>query len=242
MKNDTIKHYIIDSRKRTSGVSHNFTLEFRDSIKYANKTSLQLVSIPVTYYNVKDGYNKINFNEGGPELIATLDSGNYSIADLLVEIKAKMEAVGALTYTVTYSNITMKLTISASGSFELLYGTGSNPTDQLRTLLGYDAVDTGSATSHVSNDVVRLSNPRFIKIRIREFGISGKFSDDESFTFIINVEENRGAYNNNKLGEYYQQCTISCDTITDIQVQLFDEDNNLLDMNGGEWYAVLKIQ
>lgn len=237
--NDSIKHFIIDSKKRTSGSSHDFTIEFQDAIKNAKKATLEMVQIPSTFYNVRQNYNIIQFNEGGGVLNAIIPDGNYTISDLQTEIKTQMEAVGALTYTVTYSNITMKLTILGSGAFELL---NSNTTNKLYVMLGYDAVDTGSAVSHTSVNVVNLANPRYIKIRIRELGISSKWTDKDTATFIINLEENRGSYNLNTINNYYQQCTISNCNITDMHVRLFDEDDRLLNLNNGEWYMVLRIE
>jgi len=74
--------------------------------------------------------DKINFKEGGGgELTATLDPDTYTTAELLVEIKAKMEAANALIFTVTCPSATKKFKIAASGGFSLLWKTGTNGTD-----------------------------------------------------------------------------------------------------------------
>lgn len=94
--------------------------------------------------------NKIDFSEGGPTLTATLTSGSYATGALLAaEIKIQLDAIGALTYTVTYSGVTNKFTIAASGVFELRWFTGPNATSFSAGIdIGFDisADDTGAAS------------------------------------------------------------------------------------------------
>jgi hypothetical protein len=61
--------------------------------------------------------------------------------------------VGAGTYTVTYNYLTKKLTITKdSGVFVLKFGTGTNVLKSASSLLGFSAVDTGSAIAQTSNN------------------------------------------------------------------------------------------
>ena len=100
------------------------------------------------------GNNKIDFNEGGGELTATLTNGYYNGQTLATEIKTQMEVTGALTYTVTYSETTAKFSISGSGSFTLLWNTGTNKATDISDSCGYsDAADDGpGAGPFVSDD------------------------------------------------------------------------------------------
>lgn len=102
-------------------------------------------------WNITSELNdKLDFSEGGPTLTATLTAGNYTTgAALAAEIKTQLDAVGALTYTVTYSGVTNKFTIAASGVFELRWFTGPNATSfSVGIDLGFDvtADDTGAAS------------------------------------------------------------------------------------------------
>lgn len=69
--------------------------------------------------------NKIDFDEGGSELTATLTTATYTLATLAAEIKTQMDSAGALTYTVTVSAVD-KMTIAATSSFSLFPTTGTN--------------------------------------------------------------------------------------------------------------------
>ena len=78
--------------------------------------------------------NKINFNESGSELTATISTATYSLSALASEIKTQLDSAGALTYTVSYG-INDKITISATGSFELMPTTGSNRNNSLLPII-----------------------------------------------------------------------------------------------------------
>lgn len=91
--------------------------------------------------------NAIDFKEGGSELQATLNNGDYTLEDFLAEIQRAMNAVGALTYTVSVDRSTRFITIAATGTFSLLAGTGSRIGTGTWTLMGFAATDlTGAAT------------------------------------------------------------------------------------------------
>lgn len=99
--------------------------------------------------------NKIDFDETGVTLSATLVSGTYDRDELATEIQTQLNAVGALTYTVSFDE-TDKLTILATGNFSLIYD-GPNQ-EKLAEVLSYfdqDAV-TGSS-SYTSHRVEKLS-------------------------------------------------------------------------------------
>lgn len=109
---------------------------------------------------VTDSNKYIDFSEGGGELTATLTLGIYSGQTLATEIKTRLDAAGALTYTVTYSESTAKFTIAASGTFSLLWFTGTHKATDASDLLGYSdaADDTGVAT--YTADYRRIHWPR----------------------------------------------------------------------------------
>jgi len=101
-------------------------------------------------YEIITGYNDaIDFNEGGSELNATLDEDTYTASELCTEIDTQLEAAGAGSYTVTFNEITCKFTIvKASGTFQLLWNSGTNSATSAGDLLGFvtSADDTGALT------------------------------------------------------------------------------------------------
>ncbi len=95
---------------------------------------------------------RIDFKEGaGPALMATVDIGEYTLTDFLDAVSAALNLAGALIYTVTVDRSTRIITISATGSFTLLASSGSSIGQDPFNLMGFNAVDTSSATSHVGD-------------------------------------------------------------------------------------------
>lgn len=93
------------------------------------------------------------------ELTVTIESGNWTSAELCTKIENALEAatVNSADYTVSYDGGTDKFTIqSASGltELQLLWNTGTNAGDSPRELLGNDDADDTGATSHESDNKV----------------------------------------------------------------------------------------
>jgi hypothetical protein len=104
-------------------------------------------TIPYKYYVFNSTNNTFTLNEssglGGGTV--TIPVGTYTTSEFTTILKTALEIPGALTYTVTYSDTTMKFTISSSDAsprdFNLVFtsnpscaaamGFSSNPTDNL---------------------------------------------------------------------------------------------------------------
>ncbi len=107
----------------------------------------------------------IDFTEdGGAELHAQLTAGTYPVGASSAEagtlcalVKTAMEAVNpAATYTVTYSAVTDKITITKdSGVFVIKFATGTNTLKNASQALGFTGADTASAISATSGAAVR---------------------------------------------------------------------------------------
>lgn len=111
---------------------------------------MSLSTFPQFFYGftITSSNNSLDFSEGGPELQATLNIGDYSLEEILVEIKRAMEAAGALTYTVSVVRSTRVITISAGSNFELLAATGTRVGTGVWSLLGFSAIDRTGASSY----------------------------------------------------------------------------------------------
>ncbi len=105
-------------------------------------------------FTISSTNNKINFIEiggsgTGLELTATLDSGTYTISELLAELKEELDAAtdSAATYTVTYDNSTQKFTIAGAGGsvteIQYLWTTGASG-NSVASTIGFTANDTGA--------------------------------------------------------------------------------------------------
>lgn len=99
-------------------------------------------------WEVVAGFNdRIDFDEGGAELVATLNPGIYTTPTLYAaEIKTQMDAAGALTYTISYSS--NRFQIAATGNFTLRWQSGTDVARSAGIDIGFNitANDTGNNT------------------------------------------------------------------------------------------------
>jgi hypothetical protein len=92
--------------------------------------------------------NKIDFDEGGSELIGTIESGNYTLTEYLTAIKTAMDSAGALTYTAALNRDTRIITISSTSNFTLRRNTGTHVATSAWSMIGFTtaANSTGAST------------------------------------------------------------------------------------------------
>jgi hypothetical protein len=113
---------------------------------------MSLSTFSVFYYGFTvdaDNY-QLDFNEGGSELTAELNFGDYSFTDYLTELKRALDAAGALTYTVTANRTTRAITVAASGTYSLLVSTGTHGVNAF-TMMGFTGSDRTATNTYTGN-------------------------------------------------------------------------------------------
>lgn len=100
-------------------------------------------------FTISETNKYIDFKEGaGTEITAELETGNFSLGDLLLNIKTAMEFVGGLTYNVTANRSTRIVTIAPTTStMNLLAATGVNAANGVWTTIGFALSDSGDVTT-----------------------------------------------------------------------------------------------
>lgn len=102
------------------------------------------------YYGIKIDTNSqnLNFSEGGGELTAVISVGSYALSDFVVKIQDALNTAGALVYIVTVDRNTRQITISATGTFEILLLSGTQISTSPFSIMGFSGGSdlTGSAT------------------------------------------------------------------------------------------------
>lgn len=102
--------------------------------------------------------NKIDFNEGGSDLAATLSGGTYNISQLATEIQTQLNAstTAPLTYTVSVIGQD-QIKIQATGLFSLLIKTGTNKAKNILRQLSFGTDDLDGELSYTGNTVEYLT-------------------------------------------------------------------------------------
>jgi hypothetical protein len=156
--------YAINSKDRNMKAdadSNNFRWKFPNPLKDIQAVELLNGCIPADLYNVNTGWNQMTFGEAaGGTWTVTLRPGRYTEAELATELQSRLNALTSPTptntYTVAWSGITRKMTITgAAGSpvaFTFYFQTGlyrdfidhNNTCTSINTpsrLLGFEQLD-----------------------------------------------------------------------------------------------------
>ena len=88
----------VDSERRLHGSHSDFMYNINLRGKY-DRFCVNQIIIPKSFYLVNSTNNTFILNEGGDDFIITLDEGDYGVRSLATNVKTKLEASGAFTYT-----------------------------------------------------------------------------------------------------------------------------------------------
>lgn len=236
---ETVKLFTINSKDRLKHSASTTDCKF--IFNAINATSCDCVSFlcPMTQYNINDTNNLVYFNDGAPHNF-NITSGNYSVYDFIAELQTQFNSVSA-GYLVTYSNVSMKLTITNSVTpFQLLFG--SNIINTSAYIMGFNNVDTALAITHSSNNCIDLSLPLLVHCSISQFGENVDTTNNSASTFVFTNKVNCSEILIYEEATCYRQCTRIYDhNIQSINVRLTTSSGNLLDINGSDWTMILRM-
>lgn len=132
--------------------------------------------IPFSYYVINQ-YNNTFFLTESSSALVTIPVGNYTSATLATTLGSVLTqaslGLGSRTYTVTYSSMTQKFTVTAStGTFSLVFGssTDSGQTNP-RLILGFNpGFNTSIGSVLVAPNVVQISGPNYVYLNSTQLG------------------------------------------------------------------------
>jgi hypothetical protein len=239
----TMRHLLIQSADRTGGTPSDFFIKPPLPIENLKGTTLLSASIPNTLYNITSANNTIYWNRGGA-LSTTITPGAYTDETISTALAAAMDdADGVQTYTVSYDSTTMKMTIECPAAAFTL--TCTSTTNAIWDVLGFDTdANTGSATSHTADNVLRLDFPAYLLITVNEFLHQGTVSSAGIRTnFAIsmsNVSQYVEVFNANETFDNSIRYT-SSEYLDSLHITLRKPDGGEVDLNGAEWSMLLNL-
>jgi hypothetical protein len=233
-----VKNILIRSKDRLnkSDPTHIFQIEL--PLNFQGKYKLTSCLIPNLFYNCRETNNLIYFYEDNQSKIATLTIKNYTPTEIVNEIQTQLNisSNGYNTYTLSYDTQSGKITFNAIHPFKFEF---SNIENSAVALLGFNNEDTLLNTSIVSVNVIELSNPLSVAIKLDSVDTDNFLSGNSvkgSFYIPLN---NFGFYQN--LYSYQLLQTIQFkNNIRRLKVGILDiSTNKLLNLNGGNWEMLL---
>lgn len=190
-------YLFLNSRDTDYGTSANFQVDFeKTGIDFSEAeiaVGLDYAIFPYLIYPIRSGRNALVINEGGGDLTATIADGYYDSSNFPAALKTALDAAGALTYTVTISATTNKITISATGAFTMKFASAATSPDMWKILGFAYNTDTSSAASHDGSMPVRLDGDEYFVLQIENFP-SANVSSSFSTRGIMDIIPMNGAF------------------------------------------------
>jgi hypothetical protein len=238
---------VIDSSQRNKTLySNNNRFEYQCQKEYYNgkRLSLQSAIIPNTQYVINDNNNQINVTRSSTLYTANITKQNYNPTSLATQIQTALNALAipSTTFTVTVDTNALKYTIVSTQA--VTYNWSMNTI--ISQMLGFPITDSSSVTTTTSTNVYNISTTRYYKIRIGDEYQSEHDTNilGSKFHFIIQNDSNSGSYtyinNTNNVNTVYD--ITKRNPMKRLMIELYDEWNNLVNLNGSEYILIFKIE
>jgi hypothetical protein len=164
MQNEIVLNIDSNYRESSSPSSSNFQyqLYLPRNMNY-QKVSVLRCSFPKTYYMIDSTNNSFTLTDSGGPFTITLDADrNYTSSQLATELKTKMDAASADTYTISLDGNNGKWTF-ANGTGDFTMDLSGN--DDLAKYLGLSAgANVSTASSLTSTNVANLQRYETIQL------------------------------------------------------------------------------
>lgn len=229
--------------KRNGSKNSSIAYELNQTIVVPNNVDcyIQLESFKFvnSFYNVNSTnnifYYSINNGSGFNDTYGiNIPIGNYDIASFISFLNTQLSG----TINITSSIQTFKLTFTSLNQFILRNGSNT-----CLKLMGFDLEDTAPATTLQSTNLFNLSGVQMLYIAIPSLNLSAITSKNGELNNVIqdiNVESITGAsqsFKNTTLSRYKVSNTL----ISNIVIDIYDEDNNLIDFNNTNYFLNLSL-
>jgi hypothetical protein len=229
----------IDSSQRlnyTNTNPANFIVNLRQVIQ--GNWRLCQVYMPSTNYNISTTNNRIPFIDNGVPKTATLTPGYYtSNSTLLNELALQMTiaSAGFGVYTCVQSILPLRLTISSTQPFQLLFGSANSCS--AANVLGFLPVDSPMATSQEAVNGCNLAQVRSFNIRVNN---QAQFYDTtgRNCTFMVPIIGNSNEICIYEPSMQFSQRICFDQPTSVLNIQVVDENGVTLGLCA-DWYFIL---
>lgn len=243
---DLEKHHIlIDTKNINSTDKHSYKIKFDSNGNnesggygvFKNVIGFRLIKCTLQnlHYNIHDGNKTFIFQyNGGGDLTITLDTKSYdSESDIATELALKMNAAAGTStdITVTYDSSTRKYTIShPSNMLILLFSDTTISGSSIYRLLGFNNCNTGSLTSHTSQNVADISI-HYVDLEVKEIPYIACKKNPTGKSIIDRIPLDAGlgsiVHYRSPTCEYFSQNYFFPITLSELNINLYEDTHNI---------------
>ena len=238
-----LHNLLIQSSDRKSGTPNDFVIDI-PSLQGLKRWKLISAKIPNCFYNINQSNYLVHWTRSGVDYSAAVAPGCYNIQEFINALAVAMnfEDSGA-TYSVLFSTITLKIKIQCS--VDIILKT-TNKTQAMWNILGFETnADTISSSELEAVNIVRLDNPNYVFVSIREFySQNSACSSGLKGSAIIDLRNNSTAVESWNTDSSYDiaECYTAANSISELSIKMKFPDGSDSELNGANWSFLISLQ
>lgn len=224
-----------------SDVRFNFKNILTDDtdIKYVTCGVLN-AQIPVSFYTINYTNYLLNFSvDGGAIIPLIIKQGNYNSNSLITEIVSEFLLLG-YTFTITTSRITGIMSFNCVGHSFTFYGTST-----IFSILGFVSGTNYASSSNAITAIYPLNLLGIKRLNINSQSLSTNTYNSQGLSISSNIASVPVNVASFGLIDYVNASNafpiLKATTVTYVDIQITDEDNNLINFNGINWTLTIQI-
>jgi hypothetical protein len=224
-----------------SDVKFNFAnvLTNESEIQYVTCGVLN-AQIPVSFYTINYTNYLLNFSvDSGPIIPLLVTRGNYNSYSLITELIAQFATFG-YTFTITTSKITGIMTFVCSGHSFVFYGTST-----LFPIIGFVSGTNYNSSSSSLTAIYPLNLLGIKRLKINSSALSTNTYDSYGMSISSNIASIPVNVASFGLIDYVNNSNafpkLKAEIITYVDIQIYDENNNLINFNGINWTLTIQL-
>lgn len=248
---DNTNFIIINSKFRKnigSTSSTNFIYELGEAIE-VKEIAIKSVSIVNAEYNVKNKYNRLITNNGVVDSILTFPVGQYDINSLLAELVTLLNATYGGTNTAVLDPITKKVKVTSTTSIKFKVDLTTSP---MGYILGFGDTPNNYYPEFTATTIdaqffpnLQGNNNYHVVSQTLSQGQGSLLQNNNKLPIIVTVPANVefGSVINYEVSEINlnKRSFSRPVNIQDIDIRIYDDDNDLVDLGGTPVEIVLQI-
>ena len=194
--------------------------------------------IPVSFYNVNYTNNVLNYQIASINYSITADPGNYSFTSLATNLIAKFLANGHI-FTITINKNNGIVTFSTTATNFTFFSSSS-----MFSILGLIATTNSTSfnlTCVYPFNVLGVTKIKIVSQFFNSYNIDSKNNGLSNNLALIPVDQPSFGlivYENKSNSKY----TLRTDTLDEIDLQFFDQNNNLINFNNINWELTILLE
>lgn len=229
----------IDAVKLNSTYNSSVVFSFPNIMSNKSRAFMKVLScqVPVSFYNINETNNSLNFVVNGTPISILIDVGNYNSNTLAVAISTQLTSYG-ITMTIVLNKINGKYTFTiSSGIFSIL------DTSTMLYILGLTGTKASTGTILVCDYPLNLLGSLNLYFTSNAFNCSTNNSSTMSNKNVfLSLDINVDVFSIIQLSQPTDLLKIHNKNITSVDIQILDDRHNLVNFNNANWSMSILVE